>query len=238
MSSYGEMPPSTNYTGYYHLDSTHCDVGGIPRDMTASGTVTFTAGKFNTAMTTANASSAYLINGSNMGWDSSKAFTASMWIKPTGGDFSNGVYPFFLSDIITSWSTIEIIYGINPAFLLYQHERCNGVYDSILINITALPSTTFSHVAMTFDPLGTGFIYGYLNGKQIASVATTTVRGTTGPVNGGLAIGTYNWDNPRRRMIYGQFDEVICENRAWSAAEMRHYYELGRGTTGPQVSML
>jgi hypothetical protein len=241
MSSYGEMPPSTNYSGYWHLDAKTSSVGA-GRDFTSTGTVNFNPGRFNTAMTTTNGSSAYMVTSpsalGSLGWDSSKPFTVSMWYKFSGGDYSNGNYPFFLSDTATSWTTIEIIHGINPPFLLFQHERVNGAGDSVNVSITALPTTTFSHLAMTYDPLGTGYIYGYLNGRQIASVATTALKGTSGTVNGGTAIGTYNWDNPRRRMAYGQFDELICENRAWSAAEMQRYYDYCRGTMGPQTGMV
>ena len=225
--SLGELPTRTTMRGYWKCEDVN-DSSGNARNLTNLNTVTFNAGKFNNAAD-------YGSSGTNKGLGTTTnimsalkptSFTVSLWFKPNS---TANIATRTLAQISTAFDStgsLFSVYYIIAAGVFYVGSSNNlttTAADTQVI-FSSLPSTDewINVVAVKTDAT---HLLIYVNGK----LGTNNVGSGTET----SAAGTYKFTIGNTRSLNGQVwtkvDDVIVEERIWSADEVRRYYTQGKG---------
>jgi hypothetical protein len=228
MSIYGEMPASSNYTGYYHL-SDRTDYSGNGRNLTAGDGTFNTPARFGGGVQI-SPGTGYVMYPSNPGMDGTN-ITMSVWFKYASNSHTDGqIFEVYDNTAHSQW----VITYTNSGACNFRRGDIASFSDSAVYNYT-LPTTSFTHLALTCDRTT---IKGYLNGDLVVTKATSTVGNSTAYHSRINLCGYIDYDIPNRNRAYGTFDEAIVEKRVWSATEIKKYYELCKGSFGPATTMI
>ena len=161
-----------------------------------------------------NGSSSF-IYGSNTGIPGSGDMTVSCWINPGR---NAGQY----QDIVVNRDK-EKEFGFK--WMLYQHTTDGAIsfHGSAQNKTTLVP--TLNKWLNVIATVSSGTLTIYLNGVNSYSTTGYTYGGgsPTKYAVGGYLSGTV------KEPFLGLIDEVIIENRAWSASEVKKYYTNSRG---------
>ena len=200
--------------------STLTDVSGKGNNGSISGPSWTTAGRnggalnfdgINDLVTVQDAASLDLTTG----------MTLEAWVRPTAG---------------TSWRTVVTKeQSNNLAYGLFSNS--DGAYPSGLVSIgsnpiqdiargsSALPGSTWTHVASTYDG---SQLRLFVNGSQVATRAVSgALPNSTNPLQIG---GNRVWSE----WFQGQIDDVRVYNRSLSAAELQADMSAPVGGTAPR----
>ena len=162
-------------------------------------------GKFNQGASFNGTTSKIVITG----WTTGNTFTISLWVYPIAT--SDG----YAALIVNNTSNGGLYYmgaGSNP-------NKLNYYSGGDRFNTTALSLNTWTHVVISVSATTATW---YLNGKQDGTVNVASFALT----NIGMSQASENFK--------GYMDELILENRAWSASEVRKYYSQAKGRFVPQ----
>ena len=220
--------------GYYKLESDGTDYSGNGYTATGSGTPTYVSGKFGKCTSLARASSQFLIVNSTLGITSG-AITMSAWVNFTGAPADNTYYGICGH----AWNTANYVFyrvlyakisGVTQMIAWRSFAANNG--PAVAATLTA---GTWYHVVETYDNTNVNL---YLNGRLLGSVADSG-QGTGGPIGGissEFVIGQTDIVAYGNKYWNGLIDEVIVHNTAWSAQDVRRYYNQAKGRFAPSIS--
>lgn len=219
----------TNYVGeyrgkaqaIYHLEDT-TDSSGNGYNLTNINSVTFTPAKIANGanLGSANTNKKLSIN-SNLGITGG-AITVRLFVKLLA-EISSGQWLFCQQYDNTNKDMYFISYEYNSGTRRLRFSRNkNGVgSNDVYFNIT-MGTNNFYRLALTYDNTN---LCGYVNGTSIGSIAASG-NGTTGYGNA-FNIG-YNGPS-NDSYASALIDEVIVNNVALSAAEIRKDYAWATG---------
>ncbi|HEY0029137.1 MAG TPA: LamG-like jellyroll fold domain-containing protein [Bacteroidia bacterium] len=233
--SLGELPPSINYRGYYRLENLN-DSSGNGRTLSNSASVVFNTGKFkNAADFGSTGTNKGLFRAANiLSADQVATITTSFWFKlnsTANGVGNQGTFGFAFFNIWTgdgaTFQNDGCVYFITAGVFKIRHilNLTGGVLNNDCV-FSSIPSTS-EWVYVTAIKTGsiTSKIYvnGVLRGSATGS-GTTTSAGIPG-------VNRFTIGNQRSLSIAAwiKMDEVIVEEREWSASEIRKYYTQAKG---------
>lgn len=209
----------------YHLENT-TDSSGNGNTLTNNNSVAFNAAKFGNGADFGSSNSNKSLQILNNLGISNTSITMSCWSK-RNAEISTGIQTFFAHNDSTTRTKDYVYYDYNGGTrrLIFSHTKNFVGSADVVYNIT-LGTNNWYHLAYVFD--GTN-VYAYLNGLYLGT-ASTTGNGTTQGHNS-FAIGGLPNDNGTGFNNYSSsiIDEVIVENRVWSAEEVKKYYTYASG---------
>lgn len=234
MTSFGELCDSTRFGAYYHLNNDYFDYSGNSRTLTNSSS-TFGPGKCGSnAISCASASSQYAYRDLEDMGIKSNVITMSVWFAPASTP--SGVV-FVIMDYYYNTANkrdYRLTYDGNIHGPIVSALDSVGWKQPYLVKTLDLNS--WHHWCLTID--GADLFSAYFDGNLIAT-PTTLSGGTIYCENYRFTLGANcNWNTAgRQNYANGRIDEVILENRAWSATEVRHYYEYSKGRRPPTTGV-
>ena len=206
----------------YHLENT-TDSSGNGRTLTNNNSVAFNAAKFsNGADFGASGNTKSLSIGSALGYSAN--ITMSCWVK-LNTEITSSYYVFLNLDHLTTRVAFRMYYDYNSGTRrLYFGRTKLGVADNLVLYNQTLGTTNWNHFLMTYDGSNCRV---YMNGNLFGTVASSG-NGTFTSFTDNFSIGNTKTTYQNGHII----DEVIVENRAWSASEIKKYYTFARGRFG------
>ena len=144
-------------------------------------------------------------------------FTISLWIK-------------------TTQEATRVIFGKttevdkdNGGYVLYRDLWDGYVFKfgTTKLVIGSLPSVWTNFIVTRDGNIG----YIYINGSYAVSVSGISGYNQNS-ASGVFTLGTSPGSNWTPRFYSGAIDEVIVENRAWTASEIKKYYTYSKGRFG------
>lgn len=240
MPSVGEMPAAAR-AAYWKLDDLSDSASGT-YGLTASGATSTTQAKFGTAYNFVKASKHYLYKDAAAVLTGS--YTMSGWIWLTNIQ-STGVHEYVMLCWIdtTSKTRRSLGYLMNSgSYQMRSYRQCGvnmATYDIATYTIT-LPTSTWVHWAATWDGSTISLFY---NGQRVGFAASSANgSGSNVPTTNKTAIGnavenTTGYSTTGQFNHNGNIDEVILDNRAWTAEEVRRYYSHTKGRLSPRMVM-
>ena len=199
--------------GYWRLDGDLADSAGSHTGA-AVGTITFT----NAVI----ASGGFFSNSyANVGVVlSTNAYTKAAWINRIGGGNNN----ILSGENVTNRHAFFCPSG-NSYRLAAGH---NGSWSTVIDSV-AIPSGTWTHVAVTYDrTVAGGTLRLYRNGRLVPGAPVAT---NIAPPSGGLCL-VGGWDLAGVNGLYGQIDDAAVWDRALSDAEIEQLYKAGAHHVG------
>jgi len=219
------------YTAYYRLNGDCNDAMGAYH-LINTGTATFVQGKFNDCVSL-NGSSQYLSIADNLGVGTS-AFTMSCWVN-LAAYAGAGLASVFLQLNDETGDTecwIELVTAAGPVYQIASvRRRMSGTYEYQLVTLPWSLNTWYNAV-LVYD---SSRIKSYVNGKLYGDAASSGNGSSSSPNK--FIIGEY-WTGGAPAAGYytnGKIDEVIVEARAWTAAEIKNYYNFSMGLYAPKM---
>lgn len=231
----GELPLSANYRGYWKLQNTD-DSSGNGRDLfdtSAAGTVSFNAGKFGFAADYGTSGTKCLGRPLNpLSALKVPNMTFSLWFKlGTTASSSSPASDFVVLSTITDGTTdgcysfTGYVISAGPSMEIRYRVRLS-VTDAFS-TYTIVPDLNWHHLAFVKEGTTTNRIH--FDGRQVATNTGSGIdNSATDTPADCLSIGNSR-DTGKLQQMLGQIDELIIEERAWSASEIRRYYSQGRG---------
>lgn len=224
MANLGEIPAGTHLKGYYKMEGNSNDSSGNGYNGTdTSITYSLANGKFGQGAGF-NGTTSYVDVGTLAGFASLSEATVCFWVKPS----VNNV----LQCIIADWGS-----GSNQRFycLILADGRLETVFYSIneVLGINGndiIPTTDFINIIVSFK--NGDYVRLYLNGQSKETSAGTATGNLRGATNN-MWIGRQETFS---RYYQGNIDELFIENRAWSAQDVRRYYNQSKGRFAAKIS--
>lgn len=213
--SLGEFIPSSSTKLLLHLNGNSNDSSSSGNNGTDTD-ITWVDGKFGKCASF-NGSSSKITIPYNSSINFTSVMTIGAWIKPTSTCVAGGKISWILGSRV----------NVNK----FQFSLQSGVLDGTVWQSNGTTVATSSGAALSADTLyhvmlianGTT-VKTYLNGNEYGTV---NYNGTIISSTNNLYIGQA--DDDANRFFQGLIDEVIIENRAWSASEVKKYYTNSRG---------
>lgn len=211
-----EFVKTANTQLLYHFENNANDDSGNGRNGTVVG-ATYVDGMFGKGLQFATTGK-YVDCGFNTMYTE---FTILAWIKPSS-------YPAGGTGEIVSKRSLSATAPTDfPfAFLIDNNGKLNSlaslgndyVADSSLVSAAAIPTTSFSLVALVIknNVKLAQFLNGVYQENAIAFSISTNTRN--------YFIGRQSFVNVTEYGFPGIIDEVVIENRAWTQAELNAYY--------------
>ena len=209
---------------YYHCED-YNDASGVGRTLTNSSS-TIVVAKFANGIQTEQSKNCYRST-DNFGYTGG-AFTMSYWYKHIAAPAGQAVMLDLAENTNKTRLTLVADYYYNPAHLNFNRSKYGVGSSSASININ-LSTTTFWHLCGTYDGASLNL---YLNGSLVNGPIAASGNGSGGDYNNRFTVGIY-YLLGTVYYIKGIFDEIVLENRAWTAAEIKHYYEMCKGSMRP-----
>ncbi len=217
---YGEIP-SGGVQAYFKLENTSNSGSLTTGNLSNNNTVTFIQTKFRNGANFGSANTNKSLSFSNdlgihgdditmMGWFYPQKNDTSTQVSCRQGDAGTNVSYYFQWNV--SGGTISIVRQKGPS--TFNNTQITGL--GSLAN-------TWHHVCGTYNT-GTQALNIYLNGV-LRNTGTFSGNGTSG-INDSFIIGGFT---AASNMFSGYADEVIIDNRTWSASEIRKYYTYAKG---------
>lgn len=212
--------PTTSTVGYWKLNGNSND------SSTSANNGTDTSITYSTANSVFGQGAGFngttsKINLGNVGISGSSTITVSAWINR------------LTSTAQSSYFSAGVNSGTN-LLLLSVNLSSTGEVTVEYVGGTKLTSPTgiigasqWYNVVYVYDggAIGTSTVHIYVNG--IAKTLTLTGSGTPNLTNSNWAIGYFRASS--LRFWPGNIDEVIVENRSWTAIEVAKYYMMSLG---------
>ncbi len=217
--NYGEFMPNTNTKALFRFNNNYNDSSPNNRHMNnLTGSPSFVNGRFGKGLNLPNGAGASIT--SNVGITTG-AITISIWVKLTADITSSeiNIIHHNSGDANDIGNAINYQYNAGTRRLFFRRTKWNVAHEGPTYNI-ALGTSGWHNIIYTYD--GTN-VRGYLNGILVAgpTAASGNGSGTTAEYLGsGMASGTG---------IASILDEVLVEDRVWSASEIRNYYNKSKG---------
>ena len=227
----GELPPSGNYRGYYHLDTDGTDSSGRGNNLiNISNFCTFDTGKFGGAVSTGT-------SGTSKGMTSSSTnimsgvkpanCSVSLWMKfnSVANKASSVIWSIDTNGLATG-STFIFLYAITAGVLTVTAQQVLSTTAATVAYVfPSLPSTS-DWINFVITKNASTTVQININGIR---VATNTGAGT----EVGLTTGSNRFilGNGRTaaQQTFATYDELIVEERVWSDSEIRKYYTQSKG---------
>ncbi len=220
------MALTDDIVAYWKLDESSgnaSDATGNGHTLTNTGTAAYNPGLINNGIDLGNNNSTkYLSNGSNLGYGGG-VWSMSGWVKAYSTQHQQISRVLWISDVST-FDVMDIYYDSTNQFIWGERLRSNVVGDGISYSLN-LPTSTYTHVALTYDGTTVNF---YVNGTSVGTTASSG-NGISG-ISSGAAIGA---DNTGANLISGIIDEVGMWSRALSSSEISALYNGGVGLQYP-----
>lgn len=224
MATLGEFIPSSSTKLLLHLNGNSNDSSSSGNNGTDTAiTYSQANGKFGQGAGFVRTSPSYItFSGAGTSMSFSGDFTLMAWVKLASTNGGGNLLTKATNNGASS-NNYELL-----VFPNYIQLAGNGGKYATTASLSELTVSVWHHVCVV--KTGTGTVTIYLNGLQRAesypSGAITFGTNTTQPYFGrrddGAGNGYYN----------GEADEVIAENRAWSASEVKKYYTYAKGQFG------
>lgn len=220
--SKGEYIPNAATKLLLHLNGNSNDESGNGNNGTDTGIIYSQAdGRFNQgANFNATSDKILIANESNFDFERTQAFTVSFWFKIN----TTGVNRFFV--------TKQVAGGLYNGWAVWQSTGNPILFELVADGTTSksisvqssnwTEKTKWHNVIATYD--GSGNASGakiYIDGSYNRPIVNANALGTNTILNNvqveiGNRNGAFN--------LNGSIDEVIIENREWTAAEAKKYY--------------
>lgn len=221
----GELPARTSMRVYYHLENTS-DSSGNGRTLTNSGSVPFNAAKFRNGANfgTTGSTKVLSLTSNPLSANQVTNLTMTCWIK------LNATLNVAAKSIITiapttgaSGSLYQMYYVITSGVLSFGgFNNTTGTSSNVSASAT-LSSSVWYNVIVVKTGLKLDL---YINGIFKATNTGTGTETGTATIANNLAIGNNHVPNIQ---VFAIMDEVIIEERLWSASEIRKYYSQAKG---------
>jgi len=213
MAYIGEFNPTSSTKGLYRLSDAN-DSSGNSNTLTNNNSVGFVAGKFgNCADFGTSNTNKSLSRADGLGIDLSATATINCWVKVRGEPGTGASYTIVDLRSMTGTSGRMIFRYIDESGTkkLYLDRTDTPIKYDVTLGTTAWYMLTAVYTASNH--------YIYLNGRQVVSGGSGNAMAGNSLNLGGNAGVFAN--------IY--LDEVVIENRAWSATEIRKHYATATG---------
>ena len=221
--SLGEYIPTSNTKLLLHLNGNSTDSSGNGNNGTDTNiTYGLGYGRFGQGASFNGSNSRININDSETFNFAANNFTISCFVKRSTTNVEHGIMG--QCDSAFSAGSVAFFLHITNANVL-RAAIYNSSNSTVVIASTATVDANWHHIL--FQRSGNN-LYLYMDNKLMATQDCTgfTIKNSTSK----LAIGILG-ESP-----YGPFsgniDEVIIENRAWSASEINKYYTMTKGRFG------
>lgn len=221
---YSGFTITSNTRLYYKLDNNANDSSGNGYNGIASN-VTYTTGLNSTSTNSGiflSGSTSTITGTSNTEFGFTGDFTVSCWWKPTSG-YANGTYHGLVSrrksDDTAGWSLSDY-YGGGKHYLIFATAGGGNYYDCWAAdgNNTTINDNSVYNVMIVRSGVNMSI---YLNG--VVEVSQNKASALNTSFAGNLFVGRTR--QSAGEQLNGQIDDVIIENRAWSANEILTYYK-------------
>lgn len=209
----GEFQPTSSTKGLYHLSST-TDSSDNNNTLTNNNSVGFVAGKYgNCADFGTSNTNKSLSRTDGLGIDLSATATINCWVKVRGEPATNASYTLvdLRSTTGTAGRMIFRYVDVSGTKRLYLDRTNTAITYDVTLGTSIWHMLTAVYTASNH--------YIYLNGKVVVSGGAGNATAGNALNLGGQAGAFAN--------IY--LDEVVIENRAWSASEIRKHYAMAMG---------
>lgn len=206
----GEYIPNSNTKLLLHLNGNSTDSSGNNNNGTdTSITYGLGYGRFGQGATFTSSATSN-IHGTNS--ITYSAITYSLWVK-LNAQPENGKWFFFIDNTGTIDGGVAYLNN-SGQYRLYNYPNWEEYQ---------IPTNTWINIIATNDG---SYFKMYINGKQIMNQSGSRVGASTG-----YYIGNYH-NLGSNYVTNGSIDEIIIENRAWTAAEIAKYYTMTKGRFG------
>ena len=183
---------------------------------TASGGVTYAAGKVGQAFALNGAS--YVDVPDSPSLEMTSQFTLEAWIRPDQAAANNSAR--IMSKSASGSHAYELLISSTDNLQPRGGISGNGTSDDLIVSPISLSVGSWAHVATTFNA---GVWKLYVNGTQVASKVSTV----TSIYAGGSSHLNIGRSPVGSNLFYGLIDEPAVYNRALSAAEILAIYAAG-----------
>lgn len=208
----GEYLPNSNTKLLLHLNGNSTDSSGNGNNGTDTN-ITYSQANGRFGMGAGFTTGSSIVNSTPIGTVNADK-TISIWAKIVIDYTSNANTQIFSLNFNTV--AYSIYHGINAGVsYFYETRDRNGISSDYAMFYNPTAAHGFYNLLMTLS--GTTLTF-YIDGNQFGQTTINTGNGATDSgtgykiVNGGCNV-----------------DEVIIENRAWSASEVKKYYTNSRG---------
>ena len=201
---------------WLHLDGNTFDSSNYGNNGIGTG-ITYESGHIGQcAIFNATTDKIVIDNETQFDFDRTDKFTISMWFKLN--DINR--VRFFVSKQADGSSNGISFWQNNQNKIYFQFVPV-GVTGYLNAHYLFTSTNAWTHITITYD--GSSTVAGikmYINGNEVTTtksggpLTNTTVNDI--PVEIGNRSGTYNFN--------GDIDEVVVENRVWTASEVSQYY--------------
>jgi len=219
----GTFTPGSDTIGYWKCNNNLLDSGPLNNSGTTTGTqYVYVNGVYDYALyTTGSTSSVGLITSRDSWKPATTGLTCSLWVKNTASNITGITYRGWFGPAVNTTSASCII-GYSGGYASWYVGVSGGYGLKNILAYDLVPNwNNWNNIIGTYD--GTK-INIYVNG--VISSQTTPLTGSTNTIADGntqdYKIGTWNWVSNGWE---GYIDEVILEKRAWSASEIKNYYD-------------
>ena len=199
----------------YRLNWNANDSSWNSRNMTTSW-VSYVDGLFWQCLQ--QGASSYAMVSNNMWWNGSVNFTVSLRINVSSRSVS-WVKTVFAIRETTNSTNFAIYYNSS---LFYAGKSRRAVQDAPTISTWTIPTWVRNNIVITYNTSWT-----------VSSIYLNWVLATSASRSGNWTGETLNetilWSITTNGSSPEKFDEVIIENRAWTAIEVQKYYTYARG---------
>lgn len=201
---------------YYKLEDANDNKNS--NNLTNTGTVTFTAAKFNNGANFGSSDADKSLNiASALGYGGG-AYAISGWFKQLT-DIASGTYSLVQLIDSASDTNLNIIYDYNSGTrrLLFQRVKVGVAVNEITHTIN-LGTSIFHHLVLTYDG---ATVEAYVNNASVGTVSASG-SGTT-PQTSGMAIGSEVADTTLSNFL-GMADDVAFFDRNLTAGEVSNIF--------------
>ncbi len=215
-----------NLQAYYKLENTSDSKGA--NTLTNTGTTPFNAAKYNNgADFGANNSTKYLSVANALGWNGG-AYSIVGWVKISTEPSSGTYQQIFAVRHYVTGTSLSVYYtdSSGQKQLLFWRGRIGVADEGPTVNISALGTSAFHHLAITYD--GTN-VRGYLDGSLIGGPTAASGNGNVNQYSDNATIGIA--PNQLGAYVSGIEDDVAFFNKALSLAEIGTLYAAGQNYT-------
>jgi len=230
----GELPARTSMRAYYKLENLN-DSSGNSRTLTNAGTVPFNAGKFNKCADfgSSGTNKSLVLNANPMSGLLVADWTVSCWVKWNNSSTSNtNAAIWHLATRTTSGTgagRTTFSYNVNAGNFELTARTMLTTTDAIATY--NIPVNTTNWYNIIIRKVATTTIEIWVNGVMVATNTGVGSDNINVALNNCLSIG--NRQLTATIQAWALIDEVIIEERLWSASEIRKYYSQGRGILPP-----
>jgi len=216
------------YTAYYRLNGDGVDAMGTYH-LTNLNATTFISGKFSSCANFVAASNQELYVLNNLGITGGN-ITMSIWVNNTSQPAESKYFVHANQSSATNNVGNCFYYKTTGGAgkVYFDRVKYSVAFNEATVMYT-LTNGVWYNLIYTYDGSN---VRGYINGALAAGPTASSGNGTSGGVDyfsiGNDYGGTTLWSDAK-------IDEVIVESRAWTAAQIKNYYNFSMGRYAPKM---